>query len=76
MTTVTVDSATARQLRETDSHVHLCDAEGNVLGQFVRLPYPRHLIDPYVSEEELDRAEAEGGGRPLADILRDLAAKS
>lgn len=75
MTTITVDPATARQLRETDDYVHLCDADGNVLGQFVRLPYPRHLIDPYVSNEELDRREAEGGGRPLSEILRDLAAR-
>ena len=76
MTTVTVDATTASQLRELDEYVHLCDADGNVLGQFVRLPYPKHLVDPFLSDEDLDRAEAEGGGRPLADILRDLVARS
>lgn len=75
MTTLTVDPATARQLREAEDYVHLCDADGNVLGEFIRLPYDANLLDPGISVEELDRREAEGGGRPLSEILRDLAAR-
>ena len=45
-----------------------------VVGQFTPQPYRPEWLDPGVSDEELSRREAEGGGRPLADILRDLAA--
>ena len=46
--------------------------DGRLLGHFVPAPEGDRL-DPQVSDQELDRREAAGGGRPLAAILADLA---
>jgi hypothetical protein len=49
-----------------------------VVGRFV--PTVDHSecaeLEPRVSEEELDRRERAGGGRPLANILADLEKRS
>jgi hypothetical protein len=51
----------------------ICDAAGRVLGRFVPvLAADQDVLDPGVSDEELDRREKLGGGRRLADILSDL----
>ena len=74
MTTVILDAATTRRIREAGGFVEVRDPDGNKLGEFIPLPYDTRLLDPGVTVEELDRREAEGGGRPLSEILRDLAA--
>ena len=54
--------------------VELCDSTGRTLGVFM----PRRTHHDYVgyesplSPEEINRVRKEEGGRPLADILRDL----
>ena len=55
----------------------LVAADGRVLGYFTPSEDKdeRYILDPGISDEELERRFAEGGGRPLADILRDLEAR-
>jgi len=71
MVRIVVDPAMQSRLEGLQVVAELCDASGRVLGRFV--PVQQEVIlEPQISEEELRRREAEGGGRPLADILADL----
>lgn len=47
--------------------------DGRLVGYFTPADEMKTInLDPGISEEELDARFAAGGGRPLADILRDL----
>lgn len=71
MVRIVVDPATQSRLEGLQVVADICDASGRVLGRFV--PVQQELIlEPQISEEEIRRREAEGGGRPLSDILADL----
>lgn len=70
MPQVTLDSATAHQLRQARTAVELLDESGEVLGRFI--PATDRPPEPQITEEELLRREQLGRGRPLADILKDL----
>ena len=70
MTRIVVDPATQSQLANARKTLEICDNRGHVLGHFI--PILDSRMEPQVSEEELDRRERAGGGRPLADILADL----
>lgn len=70
MAQVISDPVTAQRLREAVKTVKLVDTEGKVLGHFV--PEAHRPPEPTICEEELDRREAAGGGRSLAEILADL----
>ena len=50
----------------------ICTADGRVLGYFTPTPPQRLKLEPQISEEEIERRIKAGGGRKLADILRDL----
>jgi hypothetical protein len=69
MTQIIVDEAVKKQLLCTLGTCEIVDAAGNKLGNFTR-DYIGFEC-PY-SEEELDQAERESGGRPLKEILADL----
>jgi hypothetical protein len=74
MSAVTVNPATQAQLSSVYQVVALTDAQGRILGHFIPAidPEIRKAMEPDISEEELDRREQEGGGRPLKEILDDL----
>jgi hypothetical protein len=74
MNRVVVDPATLAKLRGARQTLDLCDDRGQVVGRFIPAvdPFEGADLQPQVSEEELDRRERVGGGRPLADILADL----
>jgi hypothetical protein len=78
MSSVMVDPATLARLSNVAQTVALTDAGGRIVGHFVPTIDPAlcQAIEPQISEEELTRREREGGGRPLADILRDLGNRS
>ena len=78
MNRVVVDPVTLAKLRDAWQTLELCDDSGRVVGRFVPLVEPavRAKLEPQVTEEELDRRERAGGGRPLADILGDLEKRS
>ena len=50
----------------------VCDERGMVLGTFVPAPA---MIPAWVTPELLAKREQAGGGRPLAEIMRDLEAQ-
>ena len=78
MTRVTLDNETVARLHNLQENLEVCDQTGRLLGYFVptgdKAMYAQ--VDGQVSEAELDRREADEGGRPLADILRDLEQSS
>ena len=72
MSIVIVDDPLKAKLAAADMPLELCSAEGTLLGYFTPAKAREYKLQPPASEEELNRREAAGGGRPLADILRDL----
>jgi hypothetical protein len=62
------------ELPQDDDMVEICDHEGRHLGWFIRNYAP--MDDCPYTEEELARRKTEKGGRPLADIWRDLEAQA
>ena len=77
MTKIVIDPTTAGQLSGVETSAELVDPSGNLLGYFSPKVDPSlyDQVEPPISEEELDRIEKEGGGRPLRDILDDLEKK-
>ena len=57
------------ELRGAHETAEVYDSAGNKLGMFTPQYVGYECPTPL---EELDRIEKQGGGRPLADILRDL----
>lgn len=78
MNRVVVDPVTLAKLRDVWQTLELCDKDGQVVGRFIPIVDRSKCADlePQVSEEELDRRERAGEGRPLADILADLEKRS
>lgn len=78
MNQVVVDPATFAKLRDAQQTLDLCDASGQIAGRFIPIVDRSQCTDlePQISEEELDRRQGAGGGRPLADILADLEKRS
>jgi hypothetical protein len=72
MSFVIVPEQLTAKLEAADTPLQMCTKDGRVIGYFTPTKPAKLNLDPGVSEEELDRREARGGGRPLADILRDL----
>jgi hypothetical protein len=71
MSRVTLDRDTLARLMAENGPVEVCDPSGRVVGQFA--PHGGgQAKEPRVSEEELARREAAGGGRSLAEIMADL----
>ena len=79
MTTVIVDKELRDKLNGFEHEVIFCDESGRPVGRF--LPESEYMKMLYerarhmVTDEELDRAEKESGGRSLAEILNDLQRK-
>jgi hypothetical protein len=74
MTRIIVDPATRAKLADARDPLELCDDSGHLSGHFIPLPDAdeRSLMEPQVSDEELDRRVREEGGRSLEEILADL----
>ncbi|HUY35267.1 MAG TPA: hypothetical protein VMV69_21155 [Pirellulales bacterium] len=75
---VIVDPATVVQLRGVVDILELRDAAGNILGHFMPSLKGTDIpgMQPQISEEELTRREAQGGGRRLTEILAGLESMS
>jgi hypothetical protein len=76
---VLVDNEVSGRLGAVRESVELRDAEGRVYGYFHPVTRPIIVNDPSLkspfSKEELARRAAEPGGRPLAEIWKDLGRK-
>lgn len=74
---IIVDDSITVQLRKMMAPCELIDSAGNRLGLFQPIS-DEAAYEGYecpLTTEELDRIERTGGGRPLADILRDLESR-
>jgi len=70
MNRIVVDESVKKQFLRAEEPCEVVDAAGNKLGNFT--PEYVGYECPY-SDEDLRKIEQKGGGRPLKDILRDLA---
>jgi len=69
MNRIVLPQPVSDELRGVSVPYEVYDSAGNKLGTFT----PGYVgYECPTSDEELDRIEKQGGGRPLADILRDL----
>ena len=75
MTRVVVDQSWMATLGGLSGEVELCQENGQTIGFFLPAA-SREKVYAWAkgrfSREELDQAAHETGGRPLADILKDL----
>lgn len=74
MTKIILDKPTMERLQDLRLPLALCDENGLIRGHFIPTVDPesyRKIAVPF-SEEDLDIAQQEQGGRPLAEILKDL----
>jgi len=75
MSTLVFDQATINKFKTVVGSTEIRDEQGTLVG-FFRPAITPETVDQYecpLSEEELLRRSREGGGRPLADILRDFS---
>lgn len=73
MSMVIVNDPLHSKLATAEGAVEVYGRDGKLLGHFTRTTEVKTIqLDPDISKEELDARFAAGGGRPLADILRDL----
>ena len=75
MTKVVLDQRARAQFHDLKEPMQFVDESGHLLGLFTPTVDPV-LLKPQISEEEIARRLARGGGRPLAEILRDLEKRS
>jgi len=69
MIRIVVDEPVKTQLLRAGEPCEIVDSAGNKLGNFT----PEYVgYECPLSDEELNRIQKEGGGRPLKDIIRDL----
>jgi hypothetical protein len=77
MTRVTIDAATAAKLEQAHDMIELRDESGRVVGHF--LPGPQRDRDGKVivplTDEEIEEASRQEGGRSLKEIFDDLSKK-
>ena len=74
MSKITLDSASLAKLTSNGGQVEVCDESGKLVGYF-RTSKDKELyqsVNVPFTDEELQKALAEQGGRPLAEILADL----
>jgi hypothetical protein len=76
MTKVTIDNTLRSKLNGLDEQIELCDESGRTLGHFLPADtYARLIYDwvnAQVTDEELEQARQEPGGRPLEEIWKSL----
>jgi hypothetical protein len=76
MSKLVLDPALRAKLNNLDSDVEVCDESGNTIGYFLSAEWHHELLYTWakaqVTDEELEEARRQTGGRPLEDILKDL----
>jgi hypothetical protein len=76
MSKMVLDAETQERLKELKTPVELCDAAGETFGHFLPQKVYQEIIGTWASaqftEEQVHAALQQTGGRPLADIWKDL----
>jgi hypothetical protein len=76
MSIIIVHDPLKKTLAAAQAPLEFCTADGQVLGYFTPAKERKLNLDPGINDAEVERRFAAGGGRPLADILRDLEKRS
>lgn len=76
MSIIIVHDPLKKTLANADSPLEVCSSDGQLLGYFTPAKQRKLNLDPGISDEEIERRFASGGGRPLANILHDLEKRS
>jgi hypothetical protein len=71
VTKIVLDQHARAQLHDLKEALQIVDESGRLLGLFTPHVDPA-LLEPQISNEEIQDRLDQGGGRALADILRDL----
>jgi hypothetical protein len=73
MSIIVNDASLLKQLTGVSVTIEIRDADGNFLGTFAppRAKLPPGIKSPH-TDEEIEQFRKQPGGRPLAEILRDL----
>lgn len=74
MSTIILDRETVKWFDGVRGQTEVRDESGRLCGLY--FPAPPAPYIPDFTQEELDQAEAEPGGRSLADILAELKART
>jgi hypothetical protein len=78
MSKVILDPDLKARLNGLDQHLEICDTDGRTLGHFLpageywKLLYRSAEADCPYTEEELQRMQAEAGGRTLVEVWKAL----
>ena len=77
MTRILADDQLRAKLNNLAEELEICDAEGNVLGVFVPAETPKEMYEnvqppDYLTPAEIERRFKQGGGKPLAQIWKEL----
>jgi hypothetical protein len=76
MSKVIVDDDMRAKLNGLNADAEFCDPNGRRIGVFIPAEDYEKMVHTWlkaqVSDEELERASLETGGRPLAEIWKDL----
>lgn len=70
MATIALDKETSLKLKQAKLPVDIVDPDGRIVGVFT--PCDLDPRQPRISEEEIARRAAKGGGRTLQEIFADL----
>jgi len=74
MTTIVLDRQTADRAKKVRDQAEVRDEEGRLLGTFLPASDPRY--DCPFTDEEIQKALDEPGGKPLRQILEELRARA
>jgi hypothetical protein len=76
MTKLTLDPQLRAKLNGLNEQIEFCDENGQTIGHFVPTDFYMQLVYAWlnakVTDEELEQAAQEPGGRPLAEIWKSL----
>jgi len=76
MSKVTIDQLLRAKINNLDAETEFCDESGRTVGFYVPADRHRELLYAWAkaqfTDEELETARKQPGGRPLAEILARL----
>jgi hypothetical protein len=76
MSKVILDDVLRAKLNGLNEQVEICDETGRTVGHFVPADFFKELLytwaNAQVTDEELEQARRQTGGRPLAEIWKRL----
>ncbi len=79
MSKIVLDTQTQILLNGLKAPVEVCDASGQTLGHFLPQKLYQELMRQFVrsqfTDEQVEQARQQTGGRPLAEIWKDLGRK-